>query len=172
MKPIVLKYLFILLVVCSFQLNAQSNITGRITTEIVFPVTVLEAEPLNFGKIINGYEGGEVILSPIGTRESIGGVRGFGNDYYSAGKFIITGSSNLVLNISLPQGEQRLFSNRNSQTLLVRDFTSSVPLNKLQITSEDGRIELGIGASLLVGNRSSTPPGIYSGTYEIIFTYN
>ena len=172
MKRLVLICLNILVVACTFQLYAQSNITGRMITQIVFPITVMEAEPLNFGKIINGFEGGEVIISPTGTRESIGGVRGFGSDYYGAGKFIITSSSHQVMSITLPQGDQRLYSNRNSQSLIVRNFTTSVPSNKIQISNEDGRIELGIGASLFVSNRSSTPPGIYTGTYEIIFTYN
>lgn len=173
MKRITLLSIILLTLYGSEKLSAQNRITGKIKTEIASPITVTESEPLNFGKIINRADGGRVIISPTGIRESIGNVRGFGNDFYSAGKFIITGPPNLVLDLNLPDGDQFLYSEINAMKLVVRNFESSPPTtSQIHIPNQEGRLELGIGATLYVSSWSANPPGIYTGIYEIVITYN
>jgi len=173
MKQLTLLSVVLLILYSSDKLSAQNRITGKIKTEIVFPVTVAESEPLNFGKIINSADGGRVIISPSGIRESIGSVRGFGNDIYSAGKFIITGPPNLLLDISLPEGDHFIFSETNAMKMIVRDFVSLPTANtQIHIPNQEGKLELAIGATLYVSNWLANPPGIYTGIYEIVITYN
>lgn len=173
MKRIALFSVVLLIFYGAEKLSAQNRITGKIKTEVVFPVTVIESEPLNFGRIINSTDGGRIIISPTGIRESTGGVRGFSGDFYSAGKFIITGPPNLLLDLSLPQGDQFLFSETNAMKMVVRDFVSSPPAaTQIHIPNQEGRLELGIGATIYVSNWLANPPGIYTGIYEIVITYN
>ncbi len=173
MKRIALLSVVLLIMFGSEKLSAQNKITGKIKIEIALPVTVAESEPLNFGKIINNVDGGTVIISPTGIRECTGNVRGFGNDFHSAGKFIITGPPNLLLDLSLPRGDQFILSETGGMKMIVRDFVSSPPeATQIYIPNQEGKLELGIGATLYVSNWLANPPGIYTGIYEIAITYN
>lgn len=152
--------------------SAQSRLTGRIKAEVVIPISVTETEPLNFGKLISSSEGGQVILSPRSERVNMGGVNGFNNDYFAAGRFVVTGSPNHLVTVTLPQGGQKLHSNTPSQELTVSDFTTDIPVGGQMIPENNGRLDVGIGATLYVGNWLSSQAGIYTGTYELVFTYN
>ncbi len=151
---------------------AQSRFTGRMKAEVVIPISVTESEPLNFGKLTNNSEGGQVILSPRSERINMGGVSGFSNDYFAAGRFIVTGSPNHLVTVTLPQGKRKLYSNTPAQELIVSDFTSDLPVGGQMIPESNGRLDVAIGATLYVGSWSSSQAGIYSGTYELVFTYN
>ncbi len=151
---------------------AQSRFTGRMKAEVVIPISVTESEPLNSGKLTNNSEGGQVILSPRSERINMGGVSGFSNDYFAAGRFIVTGSPNHLVTVTLPQGKRKLYSNTPAQELIVSDFTSDLPVGGQMIPESNGRLDVAIGATLYVGSWSSSQAGIYSGTYELVFTYN
>jgi hypothetical protein len=156
----------------SFRVAAQNKLTGRIKAEIVIPISVTESEPLNFGKLINSSEGGRVVLSPHSERVNLGGISGFSNDYFAAGRFLVTGSPNHLITVTLPQGKQKLYSNTPSQELTVSDFTMDIPVSGQMIPETNGRLDVGVGATLYVGNWSSSKAGIYTGTYELVFNYN
>jgi hypothetical protein len=150
--------------------QAQTSAMGRITTEIVLPITVVQSQDLNFGKIISSADGGTIIITPKGERISTGNVMVL--DEFSAGKFALTCRPNSLVMISLPQLPQKLYSNNGSHELTVDNFSSNIPESGQIARQSDGMVDISIGASLHLGNWSNNPTGIYSGTYEIVFMYN
>ncbi|MDR3705757.1 MAG: DUF4402 domain-containing protein [Paludibacteraceae bacterium] len=149
---------------------AQTSIVGNIQTEIVVPTTIAETELLNFGKIVSKSDGGSVVLSPKNNRVSGGNVT-LTNDQYSAAGFVVTGLPNTLISMILPQSVQKIYSNNGSYELAVDQFISNIPTNG-QLTNSSGKLEINVGATLNIGNYTSNPSGIYSGTYEIIFPNN
>lgn len=154
------------------KLNAQNLTTGRIETEILLPIAVLETEPLNFGKIINSGGGGIVAINPLGQRMNSGDVAVVSNETYSAARFAVTNSQGKVISITLPVDAQKVYSETSSQPLLVSDFESNLPESGILISESNGVTIVTVGAKLNIGNWDSAPAGKYSGTYEIAFTYN
>lgn len=157
--------------VIAIPLVAQTNVTGNIRTEIVTPTTVEETEQLNFGKVVSQTSGGTVQISPENNRVASGNVI-LTNDVYNAGSFILTDSPNTLVTMVLPQSPQKLHSNKGSGELTVDQFTSNIPSEGKMTNSSDGKLRISIGATLYVGNWSTNPTGIYTGTYEIVFPYN
>lgn len=172
MKRIIVNVLMLFLIAACFGTYAQNNVTGRMETEIISPVSIIETEPLQFGRIINSGEGGEVIVSPDGRRVSTGNITFFSTDFFSSGKFLLLGSQGKVVNIDLPAEQQRVYSDVNSESLIVSGFVSNVSGFGMLPPAPDGSIVINVGATLQVGNWSAAQPGRYYGTYEIVFTYN
>ncbi len=172
MKRIEIIIVVLFALILNLPVAAQSKLTGRMKAEVVIPISVTESEPLNFGKISNNSDGGQVVLSPHSERMNVGNVSGFSNDYFAAGRFIVTGSPNHLVTVALPQGQQKLYSNTPSQELTVTDFTTDIPVGGQMIPESNGRLDVAIGATLYVGNWLSSKPGVYTGTYELVFTYN
>jgi len=158
------------LVVITIPSLAQTSVMGNIQTEIVVPTTIAETELLNFGKIVSKSDGGSVVLSPKNNRVSGGNVT-LTNDQYSAAGFVVTGLPNTLISMILPQSVQKIYSNNGSYELAVDQFISNIPTNG-QLTNSEGKLEINVGATLNIGNYTSNPSGVYSGTYEIIFPNN
>ena len=158
------------LVVITIPSLAQTSVMGNIQTEIVVPTTIAETELLNFGKIVSKSDGGSVVLSPKNNRVSGGNVT-LTNDQYSAAGFVVTGLPNTLISMILPQSVQKIYSNNGSYELAVDQFISNIPSNG-QLTNSEGKLEINVGATLNIGNYTSNPSGVYSGTYEIIFPNN
>lgn len=139
--------------------------------ELAVPVTAVETELLNFGKILPEASGGTVHITPTGERTASGSIV-LMDDTYSAGRFTIAGVPNSLVSILLPQTAQRLnLANGNSE-ITVDGFTSNVPVGGQVVRQSDGKAEIGIGATLYIGNGLSNPAGYYTGTYEVVFMYN
>lgn len=139
--------------------------------ELAVPVTAVETELLNFGKILPEASGGTVLITPNGERTASGGIV-LMDETYSAGRFTIAGVPNSLVSILLPQTAQKLnLANGNSE-VSVDGFTSNVPVGGQVIRNSDGKAEIGIGATLYIGNGLNNPAGYYTGTYEVVFMYN
>jgi len=155
----------------SITVDAQTTVVGRLNTEIVIPITVVENEQLNFGRVISTGEGGMILISPKSERLATGNVRML-DDRFSAGKFLLSAAPNSLVSVLLPQTPQKMFLNNTSHELTVDNFISDVPTGGYVFGSTKTNFEVSVGASLHVGNWSNNPAGVYSGTYEIVFTYN
>lgn len=171
MNKILLSVLILFLIGLSQAGKAQKAVVGKIKTEIVIPLSVEETESLDFGKLIY-VEGGRVTVSPRGERFTTGSLRGFNNDYFGTGRFIITGSPNYMVTVTLPQGTSKLHSTTVSQELTVTDFTTDLPPGGEMIPQASGKLSVAIGATLYIGNQLTNIAGVYYGNYEVVFAYN
>ena len=150
---------------------AQTNVLGKMEVEVAVPVTAVETELLNFGKIIPEASGGSVQISPNGERTASGSIM-LMDETFSAGSFTVAGVPNSLVSIMLPQSPQRLTLTNGNSEITVDAFTSNVPVGGQMIRQADGKTEINIGATLLIGNGLSNPAGYYTGTYELVFMYN
>ena len=149
----------------------QGNITGQITTEIIVPLSVCETEQLNFGNIINETGGGKVLISPEGERIVDGEVTAT-DGLFSAGKFLIVGEPGKLVTVVLPQQSLTITRDKGGEELTVDDFTSDVPEDGTEIEKSSGKAEISIGATLHVGTWAESPEGFYTGSYQVMFSYN
>ena len=170
MKKIVVAFLTFLTMVIS-PLLAQTNVLGKMEVEVAIPVTAVETELLNFGKVIPEAGGGNIKISANGERTSTGSVTLL-DDTYSAGRFVVSGMPSSLVSIVLPQIPQKMILANGSSEITVDDFVSDVPIGGQVVRQNDGKAEVSIGATLYLGNGLSNPAGYYSGTYEVVFMYN
>lgn len=169
MKRIVV---FVLLSTVFFiSLSAQTSVVGRVEAELVVPVSAVETDLLNFGRIVVEAGGGTIQISSSGERVATGNVL-FADDLFSTGKFQLSGLPESLVSMVLPQLPRKLYMSSGNQTLTVDKFTSDVPVGGQVARQSDGKAEISIGATLYIGNNLSNPAGFYSGSYEVVFTYN
>jgi len=149
----------------------QTSVIGKMEVEVAVPVTAVETELLNFGKIVPETSGGTVQISPDGERTATGSIT-LMDDTYSAGRFTVAGMPNSLVSIVLPQTPQMLTLSNGNSEITVNDFISDVPVGGQIVRQSDGKAEVSIGATLYISNGLSNPAGYYSGTYEVVFMYN
>ena len=151
--------------------HAQSSVTGKMEAEVAIPVSAVETELLNFGKIIPETGGGTIRITSNNERTATGSVK-FQDDVYNAGKFVISAVPNSLVSITLPQIAQKLSLTNGNAEIAVDGFESDIPVGGQIVRQSDGKVEVSIGATLHIGNGATNPAGYYSGTYEIVFMYN
>jgi len=152
-------------------IHAQVGITGRMNTEIVSPLVVIETEQMGFGKFVSDISGGTLQLTASGERIATGSITLLESPVQS-GKFTITGLPGKLVAVVLPQQSVKLTLENSNNTLTVDNFTSNFDNTSGVIMNASGRVEVLIGATLYVGNWASNPPGFYTGTYDAVFMYN
>jgi hypothetical protein len=152
-------------------LSAQLIVVGHITAEVVSTLTATETSQLSFGQFSTLAAGGQIVLTPKGTRSSNGAVNVLAG-MHNSGCFSITGEPNSSISIQLPREPATLTSNSNSGTLLVTNWMSDIPQLNNVIIPRSGIQQVNVGATLLVGIAKNNPVGKYSGTYNITFNYN
>ena len=156
--------LIIIAVSLTYSSFAQISVTGTAYTEIVSLATANETVQLNFGRFYPEAGGGSITLSPEGIRMAYGNVKLLDGPY-SQGVFTIAGSENNSLNIMLPTTPQLLYHNNSINTISLDQWTYYIP------KTTSGDVYVNIGATLNFGPLESNPPGLYTGTYQIIFSY-
>lgn len=152
-------------------LRAQTSVIGRVEAELIVPVTAVETDLLNFGRVVVEVGGGSIQVTPTGERITTGNVL-LADDLFSTGKFQLSGMPESLVSMVLPQLPQKLYMSSGDQTLTVDEFKTNVPTGGQVIRQADGKAEVSIGATLYIGNNMSNPAGFYSGSYEVVFTYN
>lgn len=152
-------------------LPAQVTVVGHITAEVVSTITASETAQLSFGQFSPEKAGGQIILTPGGTRSSTGAVNVAGG-MHNAGTFYVTGSPGSFISIQLPTGPATLTNSSAAGTLVVTNWTSDPPPQHCFIIPGSGTKPVNVGATLLVGNLRENPVGLYAGTYNITFNYN
>lgn len=152
------------------QLLAQTAVLGRINTEIIVPLSVVETEQMGFGKFVSEMNGGNILLSAGGDRSASGVVR-LVDSSYGAGRFVVTGTPGALVAVSLPAQVQIAQSNGRFK-MLVDQFSANISAGGKAIDAQSGRLEVSVGATLHVGEAAGNPPGFYTGSYEVVFMYN
>lgn len=171
MKDTLRYTVLVVLIVTLGNLKAQTNSTGTITTEIVSLLTAEETAFLQFGKLTSLTQDGDVQVTPQGERVTSGDIM-LVNDEYSAGVFIVKASRNSVVSVVLPQNAQTLYNTQNSNKLTVDGWKSNVPAEGVLVNSDNGKVEVNIGATLRIHTANDSPSGYYTGSYQVTFMYN
>ncbi len=166
-----LQYIGTLLLIAAF--NTTSNlalcqITGGNDLQQQAGINVFNYQNMEFGSFAQGSGGGTVTISPDAKRSATGNITllNFGAIYFPA-IFEIEVPKNSMVSIVTAQDAILTGSNGGSISLKIG---SSNPLNPF-VTSVDppGRTKVSVGGTLTVGNLSSSPPGNYSGEFQITF---
>ena len=137
---------------------------ATISVNIIVPIAAQENSQLTFGKFFPG-DGGKITITPNGSVITTNNIV-IDNRTQTPGSFIISGEINSAINISLPNTPIAII-NENASSMIVDNWNS----NK-NIQLDEGSQTISIGATLNVGPINENPKGIYTGTYQITFSYN
>ena len=152
-------------------LQAQVTVVGHISAEVVPSLTAIETAQLSFGQFSPETAGGQIILTPQGTRSANGTVNVIGGTH-NPGSFFVTGEPNALISIQLPSGPTTLTNSGNSGTMTVTSWMSDPPQYSSVTIPASGVQPINVGATLIVGTNQNNPVGLYSGIYNITFNYN
>ena len=152
------------------------NATEQVQTQVgvVTPLSFIQTEELNFGKIFASNTAGTVTVAPNGTRTRTGGVTLFGSDHQPA-EFAGMGSFNQRVQVSL--GSNTIFLTGPGVRMRARTFAiGSTPTAVLstnpqvfRIAAATGAFRFPVGATLEVN--ANQAPGTYSGIWTITLNY-
>ena len=140
--------------------------TACIFANIVIPVKAEEYSKLNFGKFFPG-KGGSIIVNPNGKVRTTSSVI-IKDGTSTPGNFIVSGEISAAVSVSIPN-TSTLITNENNQSMSVNNWNIDKEKN---IRLNDGSQSISIGATLNVGSMDQNPKGVYTGTYQIVFSYN
>jgi spore coat protein U-like protein len=122
---------------------------------------------LAFGVIVPGESSGTVIIAPSSSgRTHDGGVQ-LVSSTYGAASFIISGASNTVYTVTLPDTNTINISSGNN-LMTVHSLTVFPPPGSTKLGS-DGHAAFNVGGKLEVA--ANQPPGNYSGTFHVTVAY-
>lgn len=146
-------------------------------TVIVRPTSFIVVQDLNFGDIVAGATAGTVVVPPVGTRTSTGGVRLVSPANFAPARFAGQGTPGQLVSISVATTNITLRRSGGPQTMRVDTFViGSSPTVILGtaptlfvIGSSTGVFNFPLGATLRVG--ANQAEGSYSGTFSVSFNY-
>jgi len=151
--------------------NAQVYVTAHVYAEIIEALEAVETSQLNFGSFSPIADGGNLMITPEGTRSWMG-LAVLSKGTHNAASFYVSGETNATFSISLPAAPIVLTNTSNAKTMTVTDWVSSPPQGLGVATLDEGSKTISVGATLIVGSIQDNPKGIYTGTYTITFDYN
>ena len=151
--------------------KAQAIVTAQVFAEVIEALTATETSQLNFGKFTPDVQGGQITVSPEGTRSKSGSVI-LSGAIANSGIFRVTGAPKATFTVQLPSTIS--LSHQNSEkTMLVSNWISTPQQGSgTGLLANNGEQYIYIGATLQVGSISANPVGIYTGTYDLTFAYN
>jgi hypothetical protein len=133
-----------------------------------FNIYVSPTQGLNFGAFFQGAAGGTVIIYPNGTRSTTGGVipanLGF---LHSPALFEIDAEPGTP--ISIVSGSNVTLNGSNGGTMNLAVGALSLGSSFIATALPPSRTMLYVGGILTVGNNLTSPPGNYSGVFDLIF---
>ena len=147
----------------------QITCTGTVFAEIV-PVTVAsEIRPLSFGQFSTVGNGGNVVVSPQGTRTSSGSVL-LSESVAHQGLFSVFGTQSNTVQVILPSSPVYIYHQNGVNYMYLDTWTVDMPKNGNSKTNNE--ILVSVGSTLHIGPIETNPIGAYTCTYPIIFVYN
>jgi hypothetical protein len=162
---------FVLSILISGNVWSQANITAQAFAEVIEALTAYETEQLNFGRFSPETAGGNIVISPDGTRTAQGSVI-LASGPHNAGQFTVSGAPEATFTIQLPDGPAVLAHQRSNKTMTVDGWVSDPPAGAETSTLPDGSRIISVGATLSIGPVDENPVGIYAGSFELTFSYN
>ncbi|MEP7252850.1 MAG: DUF4402 domain-containing protein [Ginsengibacter sp.] len=131
-------------------------------------ITVTTLQDIQFGYFTQGSAGGTVSISADGTRSVTGGVipLNFGNNYFQA---IFEIEAPLGSIISMASGQNAILNGSNGGSLSLQ-LDNSIPASPFHTAvTPPAKTQVNVGATLVVGNSSASPPGNYTGNVYVLF---
>ena len=126
------------------------------------------AQGLNFGSFSHGPAGGNVIISPNGSRSVTGDIVQLGTGLpFSPAIFEVEANPGTVVQIM--NGPDVTLSGSNGGTLALQLGISSTGSPFVTAAAPPSLNEVRIGGTLVVGNALANPGGSYSGSFMITF---
>ena len=152
---------------CAEVWAAEATGQGNISAKIVAPVTVTEAQALDFGTILAPTSGTKKvkISATDGSRSVDGGDNGIlvSTNKGEAGLFNVTGAENQSMTIQVSDSVE-LTGTGDSMT--VDNFVTE-PASKLTLNGTS--VQIKVGADLTVNQGQDE--GDYTGTYQVTVSY-
>lgn len=163
------KATFIILQVAAVIMGILAGYTASGQEEPPMPINVYvnTAQGLNFGAFYSRDGGGNVIIYPGGSRSVTGDIVEVSAGYsYSPALFEIEANTGTLITI-LGSVSTLTGSNGGSMTLTTGDTYPSVPFITTAISP--ARTMLSLGGILTINNPLASPPGFYSGVFQVTF---
>jgi hypothetical protein len=133
-----------------------------------YPLEANVVQNMAFGAFTQGATGGTVTINTDGTRVATGDVilMNFGFNF-NAATINISGSPGTSVSILLGTAVTIPGSNGGSMTLQIDNTDPVSPI--ILKGKPPASVTVYIGGTLTVGNSTTSPPGSYSGTFDITF---
>src|ERR1035438_9917885 len=133
------------------------------------PIAVYIYQNLNFGALATGISGGSVIMDAYGTRSPSGTITLFYSGWpYFPAIFEIEGNPGTVVHC-LPQSGSITLTGSPSGSLTIM-LGQPIPMDPIILnTTPPSRTQVKFGGKLTVSGPATNPPGIYTGTFYVIF---
>ncbi len=163
--------IFIFTAIFTLDLQAQVTVTSQVFAEVVEALTASETSQLNFGKFFPQADGGQIEVSPEGTRQATGSTKLSGGTS-SPASYEICGADGVNFTVILPPKPAVLSNADNSKTMTIDNWQSSPSPGQGGLQLEGGTQQVKLGATLNVGSLDENPVGMYAGTFSITFSYN
>lgn len=148
--------------------------TGEAQIVIVTPLTFVNNENLNFGRIIPANVAGTVSISETNTRTATNGIVPVGNDYQAA-RFAGMGAQDQRVRIRISPAVISLIGPGPAMTVDIFAVGPEASLAQLgnspnyRIVPADGVFQFAVAARLHVG--ANQPAGTYSGSFTATLDY-
>ncbi len=142
----------------------SASAAGTTGATVVAPVRLVHTPGavLNFGTMVVGTGGGNVIVTTTGIAVPIGAVTLVPSGAASADQFTVTGDANR--NFSVTTGAGYVYAGSSGMLIATTPSSSQATL------SATGTGSFSVGGSLSVSNGIAT--GAYTGTYTVTVAYN
>lgn len=145
---------------------AGASPKARVTAALIFPLTVVRKNDMDFGYLAVTTAGTAVINPNTGAMTTTGGVVRVGGTPMPA-TFLGAARSSAVVNIKVPNQPLTITRVGGTETMIVRDFTLQGADKRTLARLE--AFEFNVGATLVVG--ANQAEGLYTGTFDIIIQY-
>lgn len=148
--------------------------SGDAQVAVVTPLSFIQVENLDFGRVIAGPTAGTVTISTANVRSSTGGVIPVGSDYQRA-KFAGMGTQNQRVRIVLAPAVIPLLGPGLPMTVTNLNISPDGTLNQLgaspnyRIVAADGIFWFNVGGRLNVGANQAA--GRYTGIFTATLVY-
>ncbi len=130
-------------------------------------ITIYPVQNFNFGTFYQGYSGGTVNISATGERSATGDIILMNTSASdSQAIFDIQAPAGSIISLSTPDATLT-GSNGGTMTLHISHTDPASPFNTNAVPPNLTRIQ--VAGALTVGNRTSSPPGIYQGSFSVTF---
>lgn len=131
-------------------------------------IYVSPTQGLAFGAFFQGASGGSITVHHNGSRTTSGTVVAAGLGFmYSPALFEVDAEPGTV--ITVVSGGTATLSGSNGGTMQLTAGTPSTGATFVATALPPARNNLTVGGTLTVGNSLSSPPGAYSGIFDLIF---
>ena len=133
-------------------------------------LSVTKIQDLNFGAFSTTGSGGTITVSAGGLRSATGSVipMNLGYAYFQAIFDLMAADGSII---TILNGPDAILTGSNGGTVSLRLGASSPSSPFVNTAVPPDKKRIYIGGTLTIGNASASPPGRYTGTFDVTFNY-